>query len=1032
MGTGNHLRFRRQTLTTWAAVSAACMIVASLSPQAGLIFVGGWVVIMELAIYIFSTRTFKLSSDRYFLFIGSFMPGIVVLEILYVLTQPSLDLVSDVSGSIHQVLGIASAGLVAIVLALAPRLARLRVHRYIWSSISICCATVSSSLIMFTGLVPHGDQAPWYFATVRAAFQGAILLMFAGAMVWLVLVLKRGRQGGRGMPDRVGTRFMIGATGLLALAQIPEILACYGYHWHVVIGYLLEGAGLFLIVDGLIYRGLEVPVRLITRSRAQLEAGISAAADGLLIHDLSGRVIAMNWRFRSVLGPGAEILCPVGESPVADASRLLDIVVRDVVSSDSLRRRMQQFLSSPATEGFERVELRDGRVFEVYSIPYNFEGRIDGRVWSLRDVSARERTTAQLERSNWRLDNILTSAGDGLFEINLERGTLWLHSNWMNVVGCDSRSVPVTWDDFRAMIHPDDLAAVNRALRQPFSRREFRVDFRMPDRDANWRWYLCVGRMERIESGFGRAEWVLSGVQRDVTAEKTQEVEIRRQRGLMEALIENMPLGAFVKEATSGRYVIWNSALANLTGLPASHVIGRTDDEVMPADTARRALKSDEDVINQGVSVVIENSWLGESAARNIRLRKVPVIDADRTVKLIIGIVEDVTQQQQVDRLVHQARSLEALGRLAGGIAHDFNNILQVIIGAADSLKLAQGAQPRLADDVDQILEAGERARTLIRQLLTFSRQDSSSREPVDVDALISGLLKMLQRLIGADIAVGVKSCGVRLMVAAERSRLEQVFMNLTVNAVDAMPYGGSLTIGTSRVDVDAAATAGHPRCQLGPYAMVSVSDSGIGIPRDVLDHMWEPFYSTKDVGKGTGLGLSTVYGIVDSLGGFVQVHSEVGHGTEFKVFLPLCATAPASASDGGSVVRRASADPGTILVAHGDASAAQGEAAALQKCGYRVVVATSGPEALQRLLEADDNGGVRLMIVDLVMAGIGGRDIVDRYRSDHLEVPVIFCAEVAAPMIDEDYLKYVNGRLLRVPYSRRQLMLAVRALLPR
>ena len=1008
------------------------MIIASLSTPAGLIFAGGWVVTMELAIYIFSTRTFKLSSDRYFLFIGSSMPGVVVLEILHVLTQQSLGLVSDVSGSIHQVMGIASAGLISIVLVLAPRMARLRVHRYVWSSLSISCATVSSAIILFSGLVPRGAQAPSYFATVRASFQGAILLTFAGATIWLVLVLKRGQLSGRGMPDRVGTRFMIGATGLLALSQVPEILACYGYDWHLVIGYLLAGAGLFLIVDGLVYRGLEVPVRLITRSRAQLEAGISAAADGLLIHDLSGRVIAMNWRFRSVLGAGADTLGTGDATQGSDVAKLLDSIAREVVSSDSLRRRMQQFLSSPETEGFERVELRDGRVFEVYSIPYTFEGRIDGRVWSLRDVSARERTTAQLERSNWRLDNILTSAGDGLFEINLERGTLWLHSNWMNVVGCDSQSVPGSWDDLRAMIHPDDLPAVNRALRQPFSRREFRVDFRMPDRDANWRWYLCVGRMERIESGYGRPEWVLSGVQRDITAEKTQEVEIRRQRGLMEALIENMPLGAFVKEATSGRYVIWNSALATLSGLPASQVIGRTDIEVMPADKARRAMKSDEDVITQGVSVVIENSWLGESVARNIRLRKVPVVDADRSVKLIIGIVEDVTQQQQVDRLVHQARSLEALGRLAGGIAHDFNNILQVIIGAADSLKLAHSGQPGADDDVDQILEAGERARTLIRQLLTFSRQDSSSREPVDVDALISGLLKMLQRLIGADIAVSVKSCGTRLMVAAEKSRLEQVFMNLTVNAVDAMPYGGALTIGTSRVDLDSSAIAGHPRCQPGPHAMITVADSGIGIPREVLDHMWEPFYSTKEVGKGTGLGLSTVYGIVDSLGGFVQVHSEVGHGTEFKVFLPLCAQTSVRSPDSPAPAGRLSAEPGTILLAHGDGAAVESEAADLRKCGYRVVVATSGPEALQRLLEADDHGGIRLMIVDLVMAGMGGRDICDRYRSDHLEVPVIFCAEAAAPMVDEDYLKYVNGRLLRIPYSRRQLMLAVRAMLSR
>ncbi len=1029
MGTGNHIRIRRQSLLTWASVVAAAMIVSSMDLRTGQLFVDSWLVIMLIAIYIFSTRTFKLSSDRYFLFIGASMPGIVVLEALRVLALPGVGLLAPTDVFTHHVLGLAANMVLAVVVVVAPFAARLRVHRYGWTALSMSVATVASAIILFSGTSPSSPQAFEHLVVARAILEGSCALLAAVALAWLLNTVVGRRPAVPGLPGRGGLRFMISATALLTVSGAIATSSCFAGDWLSILGQIVEGSALFVMVDGLIFRGLEVPVKLITRSRAQLEAGVSAAADGLLIHDLAGRVIAMNWRFRSVTGEQAGDREGSPSVRGLDARVLLDAIVAQVVSPDALQRRMMQFLATPGSEGFERVELRDGRLFEIYSIPYMFEGRLDGRVWSIRDVSVRERTTAQLERTNWRLDNILTAAGDGLFEVNLERGTMWLHSNWAHVVGCDAASAPATWDQFRAMIHPDDLPSVVRELRQPFTRREYRVEFRMPDHGGGWRWFLCVGGIDRIESIFGRPEWILNGVQRDITAEKMQEVEFRRQRGLMEALIENMPLGAFVKEIPSGRYVIWNSTLANLSGVPASQVIGRTDFEALPEDVARRSAKSDNDVVTQGVSVMIENSWLGEEVGRNIRLRKVPVIDADRSVKLIIGIVEDVTRQQQVERLVHQARSMEALGRLAGGIAHDFNNILQVIIGAADALVVGQYADPRGQDEVEQILEAGERARSLIGQLLTFSRQDSAGREELDIDFIISGLLKMLQRLIGADIAVSVKSSGARLLVSAEKSRLEQVFMNLTVNAVDAMPYGGALTISTSVAAVDASMVAGHPRCQPGAYALIVVGDSGIGMPKEVLEHMWEPFFSTKEMGKGTGLGLSTVYGIVDSLGGFIQVFSEIGHGTEFKVYLPLCAPGGEFISD-EPPPRIRPLEPATILVAHADAAAVDLEARALEKAGFRVLRAASGPEAVQRLLESDERGGVRLMILDVVMPGMGGRDICDRYRMDHIEIPVVFCSGPAAPLLDDEYLHYVRGRGIRIPYSVRQLMLVVRSML--
>ncbi len=1006
------------------------MIVSSLSVSAGQVFVGGWIAAMLLAIYILATRIFRLTSDRYFLFIGACVPGIVVPRILAILVLPDLGLIDSGNGITSLQAETASNFFMGLVVMLAPFAARIRAHRYVWTSLSTSIGAILAAVPLYLGgplLINLGDSERMI---VRAVIEGTVCIFYLIALVRISLYLKGGLVRRKGLPAADAIRFMTVAIALLFASHIAGLISSFTGSWVRMFEFQLEAAGIFLIVDGLIHRGLEIPVRMITRSRAQLEAAINSSGDGVLIVDQKGRLVGMNWRFGVTLGVAADYEHEVDGTLSVDSQLLMKRVLELVPSPAGLLRRIRQFEAYPGAEGFERVELFDGRVFEVYSVPYTFEGRIDGRVWSFRDISLREKTTLELERTRWRLEKILTSAGDGLFEINLETGSLWLHSNWRNVAGWSDGSLPRDWEDLKALIHPEDLPAIMRAMRQPFTRREYRVELRMKDSLGGWRWFLCAGRVDQVDAGNGRVVWVMDGVQRDTTAEKIKEVEIRRQRGLMEALIENMPLGAFVKEMPAGNYVIWNSTLAALTGIPASQVIGRTDVDLIGEEGAKNSARSDEEVVSQGVSVVIENSWLGEEAGRNIRLRKVPVIDSDRTVKLLIGIVEDVTQQQQIERLVHQSRSLEALGRLAGGIAHDFNNILQVIIGAADSLKLADGQSGTHIDEVEQILEAGERARSLIRQLLTFSRQDSSAREQLDMDTVISGLLKMLQRLIGADIAVSIRSSGVKLLVNAEKSRLEQVFMNLTVNAVDAMPYGGSLTIATSSVQLDQSMMAGHPRAQAGRFALISVRDSGIGMPGDVLEHMWEPFFSTKEFGKGTGLGLSTVYGIVESLGGFIQVQSEMGHGTEFKVFLPLAAGSVETSDSVQMLSGVVPATPLSVLVAHRDPAVVARESDALTRAGFNVITATSGPEALERLWQADEQGGVKLMVVDVVMTGMGGRDICDRYRLDHLEVPVVFCAEPASPVLEEEYLRYVNGRLLMSPYSIRKLMLVVRSLI--
>ncbi|HOC98449.1 MAG TPA: ATP-binding protein [Myxococcota bacterium] len=1019
--------FRRQSLLTYVGIGAVIAVVSSISPTAGHILLQGWAIILLVAVYIFATRTFRLTEDRWFLFIGAVLPGVILTRIFEVLSMREFGIFPEFHDGLSIQLRNASRLMEMGVILLAPLLSRAGIHRYLLTASSFGVGIAMVSVLVFSDWIPmclfEGSQGPCGKILVDIGICAGFLLA-AGELLRTVISGHRRKESSI---DREKAVLMLVAVAFFLMAAILSAFYLNRYSWIAWADAMLVIAGWYLVLEILTWRGLELPIQMISRSRSQLEAAISAAVDAIVVSDLNGIVIAMNMRFRIFCGLGVEV------ERDAHVSMFINRAIRSAIKAGHLRQKTGALLESPGAEAFERFEMKDGRIIEMSSVPFMFEGRIDGRVWTFRDVSQRERTTAQLERTSWRLDNILSAAREGIFEMNLDSGALWVHRNWSKVVGCSTGEVPSNWSQWSRMIHPDDLALIQREIRHSGNgSRECGFNFRMASDADGWRWFSSTGRIDLTESSEGGNAWILNGVLRDVTAERARDAEIRRQRSMMEALVQNMPLGAFVKEIPSRRYVIWNSTLSKLSGLIPGQVVGRRDVEIFGPDVAARIRKADDEVTGQGVSVVLENSWIGDSSGRNVRVRMVPVIDSDRTVTLIIGIVEDVTQQQQIERLAHQSRSMEALGRLAGGIAHDFNNILQVIIGAADSLKVSKAVRGAASEDLDHILDAGDRAMSLIRQLLTFSRQESSTREAVDIGKAASELLKMLQRLIGADIRVDLDAPVGRYSVFAERSRIEQVIMNLTVNAVDAMPYGGTLAISVTCVDADDPSASGHPKAASGPWISLAVRDSGIGIPREVLEHVWEPFFSTKEVGKGTGLGLSTVYGVVESLGGFVTVASEMGRGTEFKVFLPQYQ--PESQRRGEAILpgleMPEKAGQPVVLLVRADAAALAADAATLGKAGMKVITASSGPEAMQRLWDADESGGINLMVLDLVISGMGGRDICDRYLMDHSKTPVLFVQGPSSTVVSMEYLAEVGGRVISSPYSSRQFLLEVRALL--
>jgi two-component system cell cycle sensor histidine kinase/response regulator CckA len=364
-----------------------------------------------------------------------------------------------------------------------------------------------------------------------------------------------------------------------------------------------------------------------------------------------------------------------------------------------------------------------------------------------------------------------------------------------------------------------------------------------------------------------------------------------------------------------------------------------------------------------------------DGAVRWIRDRAFHVYDDAGDVYRLVGTAADVTDQRQLEEQLQQAQKMEIVGRLAGGVAHDFNNLLTVINGMADLIlgELAEDDPTR--PDLMQIRQAGERAAALTGRLLAVSRRQILKPEVLDLSAVVAGLRDMLQRVLGEEVALTLELAPDIASIRADPGQIEQVILNLVVNARDAMPDGGTLTIETRTVHLDAAYAAEHPGTRPGPHAMLAVRDTGIGMDESIRRRIFEPFFTTKAQGKGTGLGLSMVYGIVKQSGGSIWFHSEPGHGSRFTIYLPQVEGAPAPRP----VPPLAAAAPGheTVLVVEDEPPLRELAARILSAAGYTVLQAANGPDALALVARHADP--VHLVFTDVVMPGMNGRELVAR-----------------------------------------------------
>ncbi len=390
------------------------------------------------------------------------------------------------------------------------------------------------------------------------------------------------------------------------------------------------------------------------------------------------------------------------------------------------------------------------------------------------------------------------------------------------------------------------------------------------------------------------------------------------------------------------------------------------------------------------------------------------------------GITRDVTERMHLEEQLRNAHHLEAIGRLAGGVAHDFNNILSIIMGHGELLLRTAREDERLRTGLEQIQRAADRAASLTQQLLAFSRKQVLQPKVLDLNEAVADVQKMLARVIGEDIGLEARLHPSLMPVKADPSQMEQVLMNLAINARDAMPHGGRLTMETANLEI-AAEEGRDLDLPPGRYVMLRVSDTGHGMDQATLAHIFEPFFTTKPVGKGTGLGLATVYGIVKQSGGSIQAESDPGHGSVFRIYLPA-ESGMIHRLSGRKVSAKIMGGSETILIAEDEPDLRELTRIFLQDYGYRVIEAASGEQAIQAAEMFAEP--IHLLLTDVIMPGISGRQLAERIVSRRPQTKIIYMTGYTDDMVVQHKVLEPGVRLLQKPFTRAELALKVRSTL--
>jgi PAS domain S-box-containing protein len=540
-----------------------------------------------------------------------------------------------------------------------------------------------------------------------------------------------------------------------------------------------------------------------------------------------------------------------------------------------------------------------------------------------------------------------------------------------------------------------------------------------------------VRELERSEQEVLMARDLLEERVLERTAELEQATRtIHESETRLQNILDNSTAVVYVKDL-DGRYLLINREYERLFHVTSQHMRGKTDLDVFPREVAEPLRENDAKALRSGGAIQLEEFVPQDDGIHTYISVKFPLFDAGGRAYGVCGISTDLTELKRAEEQLRHAQKMDAIGRLAGGIAHDFNNLLTVINGYSGMLLDELDPNGPAHASVTEILSAGERASSLTRQILAYSRKQVLEPNIWNLNTIVAEMTSMIGRLVGEDVSFVTSLVHDKSLVLVDRGQVEQIILNLVVNARDAMPNGGKLTIETGVTVLDEQYVSTHLEVTPGPHVMLAVTDTGQGMSHEVSTRIFEPFFTTKEVGKGTGLGLSVVFGIVKQSGGSISVYSEPGVGTTFRIYFPRVAQPgateqlPVRAPAQEIALLRGNE---TILLVEDEEAVRIFAASVLRRQGYEVIEAQHGLHALELLERSEVR--VRLLITDVVMPEMGGPALVARLRDLHPTLPVLYMSGYAERAVVHNGLVKSKQAFLQKPFPPIVLARKVREVL--